>query len=140
VARWILALVAVGVLAVACGGRATGPGGDGSSSGASSSGGVTSSGTSSGGACVNVDASTYDASCAVDADCTVIRSGQVCSGGCDCGGDTPINVSGEARYEATIAGLHLEACPCPSGPLVRCIAQRCTACSFGPPDAGCDGG
>jgi hypothetical protein len=139
VPRWILALVAAGALAVACGGRATGPGGDGSSSGASSSGGVTSSGTSSGGACVTVDASTYDASCAVDADCTSIRSGLVCSGGCDCGGDTPINVSGEARYEASIAGLELTACPCPMSPPVRCVAQRCTVCANGPPDAGCGG-
>jgi hypothetical protein len=116
-------------LAVACGGRATGPGGDGSSSGASSSsgGGPSDAGASTdAGACVEVDASTYDASCAVDADCTLIRTGLVCSGECGCAGNTPVNVAGVPRFEASIAGIKFAACPCIAPPPVRCVAGRCT--------------
>lgn len=145
VGRFVLALAAVGALALACGGRATGPGGDGSSGGASSSG-ASSSGSSSGasddaGTCVNVDPADYDASCAVDADCTLIITGLVCSGQCGCGGNTPVNVAGGARFKAAVAGIDFLACPCVAAPPVRCMANRCTECDFGTQAPACrDGG
>jgi hypothetical protein len=81
-----------------------------------------------GGACVYVDLSTYDQSCQVDGDCTTIRSGLVCAGACNCGGDSPINVDGEARYQATVASLSFPStCLCPPPTPVRCVAKRCTA-------------
>jgi hypothetical protein len=79
------------------------------------------------GACVNIDPSAYDRSCKVDADCTSIRSGQVCSGQCDCGGDAPVSLTGEAQYESAVAGLLLQGCPCPAPAQVGCFSGTCQA-------------
>jgi hypothetical protein len=138
-------------LAVACGGStATGGGQDASTGdGASSSGGdgATSSGGGDGGAggdglaCVNVDLGTYDRSCKADPDCTIITAGQYCPNICTCGNAT-INVAGEGRYRAQIAGIPTTACPCAFPGTPRCVQGTCTICTFGPGSpAGCpDGG
>jgi hypothetical protein len=71
----------------------------------------------------------------------LIRTGLLCSGQCACGGNTPINVAGEARFQASIAGLDFMDCPCSAPPPVRCVANRCTECDFGSQAPGCaDGG
>jgi hypothetical protein len=88
-------------------------------------------------ACVDIDLSTYDASCKQDSDCTMITAGRVCADGCMCGGSA-INTDGLARYNATVSALgpSLE-CPCAYEGVPTCIANQCTLC--GP--AGCpDGG
>jgi hypothetical protein len=90
-----------------------------------------------GGSCVNVDLSTYDQSCHADSDCIDVTSGRICTGGCACGGST-INADGEARYQATVAGVQTLACPCPADGIPRCIQNHCTLCGFGPNQpAGC---
>jgi len=78
-----------------------------------------------GGTCVFVDTSTYDSSCKVDTDCTLIHSGQICSGECLCGGNAAINVDGEARYQDAIAGLNLLDCPCVAQPPPFCAGGVC---------------
>jgi hypothetical protein len=78
-----------------------------------------------GGTCVYVDPSTYDTSCKVDTDCTLIRSGEICSGECSCGGNTAINVDGEVQYKNAIAGLDLLDCPCVAQPPPFCGGGQC---------------
>jgi hypothetical protein len=91
-------------------------------------------------ACVNVDVSTYDTSCTQSSDCIDITAGQICTGGCACGGTT-INVSGQARYEAAVAGIQTGACPCPASGMPTCIANQCVLCFWNSSTPGCpDGG
>jgi hypothetical protein len=86
--------------------------------------------------CVNIPPSTYSTSCNVESDCTSLRSGEVCSGECNCGG-TAVNVSGEAAFEKATQGFVFEGCPCASLPLA-CVGGTCAFCN-GP--LGCvDGG
>jgi len=101
----------------------TSPPGCGSGSGTSSSdAGV--SGSGSGAAqCVQISLSSYDQSCNVASDCTVIETGNVCSGSCGCG-DTFINVSGEAQYEQAVSGITFGDCFCPSVE-PQCVNNQC---------------
>jgi hypothetical protein len=91
--------------------------------------------------CVNIDLSSYDQSCQTTMDCIGITSGRICTGDCACGGSV-INVSGEARYQATIAGVMTEACPCVADGVPTCVQNQCILCTFGPnAPPGCpDGG
>jgi hypothetical protein len=94
------------------------------------------------GVCVDVDVSTYDTSCKADSDCIDITAGVLCTGQCDCGGST-INVDGQARYEAAVAPVRFEDCPCAFGGPLRCIQNQCTRCAVGsndPPGCSDDGG
>jgi hypothetical protein len=98
------------------------------------------SGSSVEGSCVNVDLSTYDQTCTADTDCIGVTAGQICTGGCACGGST-INVNGEARYQAAVSSVQTLACPCAADGIPRCIQNRCTL-SGGPgrPSGFGDGG
>jgi hypothetical protein len=87
------------------------------------------------GQCVDIDPSTYDQTCNNAADCFLIQTGEVCSGSCACGG-TPVNVSGEARYDKAVSGIKFAECPCASKP-VGCVAGTCAFCG---PDGCSDGG
>jgi len=86
-----------------------------------------------GGTCVYVDPSSFDHSCNVDSDCTSILSGDICSGQCDCGGNTAINVDGESQYQDDVAGIAFLGCPCPAPPPTVCVAGTC---ELGPISAG----
>jgi hypothetical protein len=105
------------------GGSGSGSTGGGSSTGGSSTGG----GSSGSGECVDVSASSFSAACVRDSDCTLVTTGQVCTGSCDCG-DTPINQSSLAAYDAATAGITFSECPCPYSGAPRCIADQCTVC------------
>jgi len=92
-------------------------------------------------ACVDIVLSTYDQSCNQASDCMTIQAGEVCNGDCACGG-SPVNISGQARYDQAVSGIRFEGCPCPASPPPACIAGTCVSCGFGPgqpagcPDAG----
>jgi hypothetical protein len=89
-------------------------------------------------ACVYIDLSDYPTGCVFDSDCTTITSGEICSGGCACGGSA-INVSGETEYDDAIQSLSVEGCPCAFSGEPRCIQSTCTICDGGPNQpAGCD--
>jgi hypothetical protein len=90
--------------------------------------------------CVEIDLASYDQSCNTASDCTLIETGLVCSGSCNCGG-SPINVSGEAQYEKATSGITFEECPCAEEGPLQCVGGTCTLCSGSPPPPGCpDGG
>jgi hypothetical protein len=92
---------------------------------------ATVSGIDAGPTCVDINLSTYDHSCNVDTDCTLLTGGQVCSGNCDCGG-TPVNISGQAAYQAALGSIQLGECPCPYTGTPRCVQSQCTLCGIGP--------
>jgi len=91
--------------------------------------------------CVNVDASTYDQSCAQDSDCIDVTAGMLCSGECACGGSL-INVDGQARYAQAVASIVSAACGCPTAGVPTCVQDRCVFCGIPGYEApGCpDGG
>lgn len=108
--------------------------GVGTTDGGTTTGDDTGVGTTDGGIeCVFIDLSTYDTSCVTNTDCTVIASGQVCDGSCDCGG-SPVNVDGEATYEQAVSGIAFAECPCAAELPPACVGTTCTACSGGPTD------
>ncbi len=86
--------------------------------------------------CVTIPPTTYSTTCKVNADCTSLPSGQVCSGQCNCGG-MPVNVSGVPAYTAATQGLTFADCPCALQP-IACVAGTCIVC--GAPAACGDGG
>ncbi len=92
-----------------------------------------------GATCVDIVLSSYDRSCTTTADCVDITSGIVCSGSCACGGST-VNKSGQARYEAALSGLSLEACPCVANGEPACVKGTCTLCAFDSDEPGCNDG
>jgi len=91
---------------------------------------------SDGGLCVNVDLSTYDQSCSQASDCIVILTGDVCDGTCGCGG-SPVNISGQARYDQAISGVSFAPCGCPAEFPPECVAGQCVICAPGSTDPGC---
>jgi hypothetical protein len=171
VASALLLLLAASGASAGCGGKTSevGPGGssggassgsgsgsgsssggiDSSSSGSSgsSSGGISGStsgsssgGVSSSGGCVYVDTSTYDTSCNASTDCIQITAGNICSPSCFCGGAT-INADGQTRYNAQVASITNEACPCAEIGVPTCANHQCLLCSGGPGDPpGCYAG
>jgi hypothetical protein len=77
------------------------------------------------------------------ADCTLVRTGTICSDSCNCG-DTPISTSALAQYEADIASITFgDTCPCALPGVVDCVSGTCTLCDS-PGTDGCgvssDGG
>jgi hypothetical protein len=135
VSSLVAPMVALGVLA-GCGGKIIGVQGSGGSGGGGPDSGVTVE--PDGAMCVTVDAASYDDTCVQDTDCVFITTGQLCTGSCGCG-DTPINVSGLAGYQAATSSVLTGDCPCPDPGTPRCLTNRCTACGFGPNEpAGCE--
>jgi hypothetical protein len=147
-----LLLLVLGI--AACGGKTAGSGGDqGSSSGGGSGGGNGGSGSggsggsggnggsSSGGAsadasaCVDVSPASFDTACETDGDCTIVTTGVLCTGSCNCG-DTPISRASLASYEAITQSIQLGACPCPASPNPACLHGQCTACPIDDPTCG----
>jgi hypothetical protein len=88
-----------------------------------------------GGACVDIELADYDQSCAEDSDCVVIRTGAVCDGQCSCGGDSPINVSGQAQYASQTSVVSLEPCHCAEEGYTQCLSNQCVFC--GPDGSNC---
>ncbi len=91
--------------------------------------GDTGGGDGGGKTCVNIDVSSYDQSCNSAMDCFVIGTGDVCSGSCDCP-DTPVNVSGQAQYNAAIAGIKFGMCGCPVRGSLACLGGMCALCGL----------
>src|ERR1019366_7166364 len=118
--RRILSILLATCPLVACSGKTLSSGG---SPDASAEGG-------SGAACVNVELSSYDRSCNVDADCVEITSGTICNGNCECGGSV-INVDGQARYQSQVAGIMSGDCPCFDSGNPTCVDHTCTICAPG---------
>jgi hypothetical protein len=123
-------------LVAACGGKTAQDTGQGA--GAGDSGTTTGVKVATGGnGCVDIEVSAAATSCSADADCTLVRTGQTCSGSCDCG-DTPVNGAAAASIEAATADLSLEGCPCAFPGEPRCLGGQCTLCGLGPDQpAGC---
>jgi hypothetical protein len=139
VCRWAAALVVL----VACGGKTSGravvSGGDGGTIDASTAGDGGSSGDADASAvCVEVDPESFVLTCQQDSDCTGVITGTVCSGSCDCGGNTAINQSSLAAYQAAISSIQFSTCPCPQGGIPRCVTGQCALCGVPGicPDAG----
>lgn len=118
--RGLVVLLGV-VSAVACGGQTAGGGSDAATDAK---------------ACVTIDSTTYDRSCALDSDCMIVPVGTLCTGQCGCGG-TPINKKESARYQAATSSVKLEACPCASPGIPRCVSNACILCTFSNPPPGC---
>ena len=80
--------------------------------------------------CVTVDLSDFDTSCVTSADCVLVRSGELCSGYCDCPGDTVISRSEFGRYQTAISSVPPAAiaCPCVSLPAPKCVQRKCVFC------------
>jgi len=74
-----------------------------------------------------ISPSSYDQSCAVDADCVPVYGGPVCGMECFCPG-AAINKNAQAQYEADMAKLitHPNVCSCAMIPTPRCVANVCT--------------
>lgn len=87
--------------------------------------GVVDAGSTTDAACIYIDPSHYDTSCAIDSDCARFPTGNVCSGSCMCGG-TPMNKSQQTKWASDIGGIALMACPCAYEPSV-CVAGHCAA-------------
>jgi hypothetical protein len=77
-----------------------------------------------GGACVDIDLSNYDQSCNQASDCVQIRTGEVCSGQCACGG-SPVNVREQSRYDQAIADIMFAGCFCPPEVVPSCFENKC---------------
>jgi hypothetical protein len=92
-------------------------------------GGEAGTGSSDAGACVDIDLADYDQSCVKASDCTIIQSGEVCSGSCNCG-DSSINQSGLAEYEKATAGIAPSSCPCAEA-MPECVHGKCALPSGG---------
>ncbi len=90
-----------------------------------------------GGRCVAIDVAPSDLSCGSDRDCTIVRSGEVCSGQCSCG-NTPVNAGAAARVQSETASLTLVACPCAYPGEPRCLCGQCTRWLGPDQPAGCD--
>lgn len=91
-----------------------------------------------GSSCVDVEVGPSDHSCGSDQDCTLARTGEVCSGQCSCG-DTAVNATASARFQSETASLTLKACPCAFAGEARCVGGQCTLCGLGPGvAAGCN--
>jgi hypothetical protein len=87
-----------------------------------------------------ISASSYDQSCAVDTDCTIVTSTNYCTTNCLCGGSA-INVGALAKFNGDVSKTPLgsgalggAACPCaaPFGPC--CRGGQCTGECFSPTD------
>jgi hypothetical protein len=125
----------------ACIVREVDAGGDDSDASSDDTGtGTTDGGTGDGGFtndagvhCVDVDLSTFDTSCVTNSDCTVIQSGQICDGSCECGG-SPVNVDGEATYQQDVSGIVFAGCPCAAELPPACVGNICTTCTGSPSD------
>jgi hypothetical protein len=94
-------------------------------------------GTDGGATCVTIEPGDYDELCTVSSDCTLIQTGELCDGSCDCGGSTPINVSGEPQYSQAISGIMLRACPCVPLASPACNAGVCVSCDGPNPPPAC---
>jgi hypothetical protein len=121
-ARQLLSLVLAICPVLACSGKTLSSG---DAPDASAEGGA-----GDGGACVNVELSSYDQSCSVDSDCVEITSGTICNGICECGGSV-INVDGQARYQAQVAGITTSGCPCAYPGSPKCVNHTCALCEPG---------
>jgi hypothetical protein len=141
---WLAIGAIVLTVAGACGGRVEGtPDGGGGDAGSGGSGSSSSSSSSSSGggttdgqagtSCVDVSLSSFDSSCHEDGDCTIVMTGQICTGDCLCGGST-INLSSLPSYEAAIAGIKTSACGCPAEPVPQCLGGTCALCLGSPND------
>ena len=112
-----------------------------SSSTSSSSSGGGDGGSGAATSCVTIDPATYDATCTADTDCMLVPTGQLCTGGCDCGA-TALAAKERARYDAAVSPVKLLACPCAYPGAPRCVQGTCKLCPPGPnaeggcPDAG----
>jgi len=121
-------VVAVAAILVACGGRTAGLGGE-------PGGTLTDAGTpiadSSTGTCVNISLSDFDQSCSTDSDCVLIRTGPICDGECSCGGDSPINASGQSLYSSETSSISFQPCHCAPDGFTQCVAGQCSFCPAG---------
>lgn len=115
------------------GGGSSGSSGSSSSGSGSGSGGTTTGG--SGGSCVTVPASSFSRSCSTAADCTLVTTGTLCSGSCDCG-DTPISNAALGQYNADVASITFDECPCAFPGVAACVNGTCTRCGA-PGSAAC---
>lgn len=120
--RFVLSFVLATCPVLACSGKTV--------SSASSPDASDEGGTGDGAGCVNVELSSYDKSCNVDTDCVEITSGTICNGSCECGGSA-ININGQARYQAQVAGITPSGCPCFDGGKPTCVNHTCTLCTPG---------
>jgi hypothetical protein len=95
--------------------------------------------SSCGGGVCNIQAASYDQSCARDADCVAVE-GNLCGGGCNCE-NAAINVSAQQQYatdESKKNGNLNSGCPCAFTP-AWCNGGLCSVAPIPPGhDAGGD--
>jgi hypothetical protein len=80
--------------------------------------------------CVDIDVTTYDTTCSTDEDCVALPTGQICSGECDCGGGSAVNVDNTASWQAATSGIVWGECECPAGLPPVCAQGQCVSGSF----------
>ncbi|HEY8088795.1 MAG TPA: hypothetical protein VIF09_13140 [Polyangiaceae bacterium] len=137
-AGWAVAMILLGACGGKTSGQAAGVAGDAGGSDASTPTDGGSTGTDASAVCVEVAPESFVLTCQQDSDCTGVTTGTVCSGSCDCGGNTAINQSSLAAYQAAISSIQLSTCPCPQGGVPRCVTGQCALCGVPGicPDAG----
>jgi hypothetical protein len=79
------------------------------------------------GFCVNAPLSEFSTACTVDTDCVLVRTGEICSGECSCGGSSMAAASLPA-YDVVTAGIEFDTCPCPYFGKPACVNNACSAC------------
>jgi hypothetical protein len=82
------------------------------------------------GRCADIEVGDYETTCQHASDCTLIYSGEFCSGDCLCPNAT-INQSGYSQYEEAIAGIPGGDCACPGVPDPVCAQGRCALAAGG---------
>jgi hypothetical protein len=77
--------------------------------------------------CGTIKASDYDQTCVIDADCTAVTEGDMCTGCTNCP-NASISVRAEAQYEGDLKEKvsAQRICACATGPAARCKAGVCT--------------
>ena len=77
--------------------------------------------------CGAITASDYDQSCTAATDCAQVAEGDLCTMICDCPNAT-VSTSVVAQYRADFETKRVFnlGCPCPSGPIPKCVAGKCT--------------
>jgi hypothetical protein len=80
---------------------------------------------SSSDSCVDFTLTATDQACSIDSDCTFIDELRVCPGDGTCGGEIPVNVAAESRYESATGNVRRTSVQCGAPSPVRCVNDVC---------------
>jgi hypothetical protein len=87
--------------------------------------------------CITVDPASFtkDAPCNQDTECTLVQTGELCDGQCQCSPNLAIASAEASKYADAVRAVERGFCNCSAGPQARCMAHVCSLCVFS--DGGC---